>query len=665
MRKSARKRQLPPETHSSALPLLCLCAAVAFSTAIAGQFTWIDHVEIEQGGYRLTGPGDFERLWTLSLEEYIERHAERGELAGGYYRPVYALSITADWWLWRDRAWLYHVENIAWHCLVVCLLYTLGRLLLASTGHGDKAAFWSALLFAVNPLGVHSVTWISGRKDTMCAAFGLLALLIFLRICSPSIDKQQSQRTTSLRWLLVPFFLALSIFSKELGFVVPVFASLWWLTRLREPGQQVVLMQGVPPLVSMWLVVVGVLGFRQFGLGGMGLDAQHPSDSFLNNVATYATLWVSYATRVFFTLSPTIADRWPVARELGLWETAALAALAAATLATIWGLWRRSMSALLTAWFGIWMLPASGLMPLRHLYAERYLYPASWGLIAMAVLLVFAIPRKGIWSTGMRTTTLSLYVIVLGTATLIANRHWQDDESLFRHATAQDPKYAEGLSGLASISLTNEKYKEAVAFAERAIQSGNDRQHASYWSPFITYTTLGLAQYNLGDGEAATAAFQNAIDSHPGNAIGHYHLGLARQAVGDLAGAEKSFRQALTLQPTDFLSASNLGYVLLQTSQFEACIAILQPLAADHPNDVTNSANLGTAFLMSGDFSSAEIQFKNLVDATEDAANLAKLAWAEWKLGKKSAAKDHWIKANRLRPDHPTVRFVAQMMAEE
>jgi hypothetical protein len=78
---------------------LALAVVLAYGSAIPGDFVWIDHLEIEEGGYRIVQSEDFGSVWNLTLGQYIERHQGIPESRGGYWRPLYALSLSLDWGL--------------------------------------------------------------------------------------------------------------------------------------------------------------------------------------------------------------------------------------------------------------------------------------------------------------------------------------------------------------------------------------------------------------------------------------------------------------------------------------------------------------------------------------------------------------------------------------
>ena len=204
--------------HKRSLHLIALGLAVGliWLTGAGGEFVWIDHVEIEEGGYRVTSVDDFFQVWTTSLDAYLERQHGELETKGGYLRPLYACSISLDWLLWKGNPFGYHVVNILWHGLVVWGLYVLGQQLLGQQKHARQLAFVAALLFAIHPLDMHSVTWISGRKDSMCAALGIFSLIALGKLFESELAGFSLHRTMC--WMLTGIAaLAAALFCKELA----------------------------------------------------------------------------------------------------------------------------------------------------------------------------------------------------------------------------------------------------------------------------------------------------------------------------------------------------------------------------------------------------------------------------------------------------------------
>ncbi len=405
---------------------------------------------------------------------------------------------------------------------------------------------------------------------------------------------------------------------------------------------------------------------RQFLLGGVGLgDVDYPSVSWLANALTSAKLVCCYIFRIIFPADPTIVDRWPLVDSTGPVEI--VAALGLVILLATWLtlLYRRNIVGLMLSWFLIWLLPASGIVPLRHMYAERYLYPASWGLLLLILFVTHQ--RFHVWFKRDEPFHASwiCVAILFAIQTVDASRFWVSDEKLFTHAVEQDPQYAEGLSALALIQYDKGQDAKSLEFANRAIKSGMDPGFRSYWSPFITYSNAGLASLRQGHLDDSLEFFENARDCRPNYVFSYYHLGLVETARGELGAAINRYQTALSIDNEHHLSRNNLAYLFLIRQRYDDCINLLIPTISAEPENRLARTNLATAYLLKKDFSNAEKNFRVLVQQdSKDHINLAKLAWSEFELGDRPAAKKHLAAAKRLAPLDPTVIFVDQQYSQ-
>ncbi len=670
--------------HVQRMAWLALAVAAAFCTAVAGGFVWLDHVEIEQAGYRVTGWEDLGQIWTLSLDEYLERRTGLPQISGGYWRPVYALSMSLDWLLWRNRPWAFHLENLVWHWLVVVGLYVLGQRLFETRDDGERLAFWAAVLFAVHPLGVHSVTWISGRKDAMCAALAIGAIL--------AMDNASHVRARSLRWmaLSIASFLA-AVGSKELALVTPLAgAILLWRRTVSAEASSSAFAVSMPRLAA-WLALCAAAGltilYRISVLGGPGLGATYPAEGVAINVGTFARLWWHYVACVLWPSEPLISDTWPIARRIGITEVVAVVGVLLACAGLAYATWRSWHVADCLWWYVVWMLPASGIVPLRHLRAERYLYPASWGLISAVVLLILEVSRRiaavrkppdparsptggeGFGPAGRAVTqgtAVLLLVVAIALTALTAywNTWWRDDGTLFGRAIALDPSFVEGQMAVAALAAERGEHAQAVDRYRRAIRQAGDRSAARYWSPLVAHSNLGLSLYYLRRYEPALSEFQTALRYRPASAVAHYHVGLAYFALEQYVEAADSYRRSLAINPEDYLCRSNLAVTLLRLAQVDEALAMLGPLVNERPDDAINLGNLASILLLKRRFAEAEPLFDRLVRLRPaEAVHRAKLAWCQSHTGKAQQAQQNLDLAERLDPNNPIVGTIRELIA--
>lgn len=631
----------PPVAQSTTkhdLLWLLLAGVLAFANSTQGKFLWLDHSELEGANYRIVDAEDFGRIWTQTIEEYQARRSgvQVREGQGGYWRPIYALGVSLDWLLWDGSPWLDHVENILWHLATVVGLYLLGNQVFGSTDDGRRAVFWATLLFAVHPLGVHSVTWISGRKDTMCAAFGIAAL-VALGHATRKLETREAGWRRAARWLaLSAVCLLLSIGSKELGFLVPLMATvLFWppLRAVEEVDQRrrTVRLAG---LAVLWATALVMVVYRLGVVGARGLDESYPTDSLLRNLAMTANVAWHYVLRILVPYEVRLSDAWPVVQTIGAGDALALIAFFALAALVAYGWFKGWPWTLGVIWFVIWMLPTSGIMPLRHFRAERYLYPASWGILVAALLLLLPLADKAFAPHGRRVAgvLLTLIAAIFAMKTAFENTYWQNDLSLFGHSVAQDPHHVEGRIQLSRLALERDDDQQAAQLALEALEQMRDRSYVAYGVPYYAHTWLGTALLRLGRPAEALEQFQQALQYFPDSPGGYENMAMAEVAQGNMSAAKEDFLRAVELQPDDVEIRHNLVMTLLQLSEFAQAEAHLEYLVSALP---------------------------------EDAGHRARLAYCQWKLGKQEEARQNLQVARQLNPDDPVVRQVVHLMGQE
>jgi Tfp pilus assembly protein PilF len=637
--------------------ILVAITAVAFVSAIPGQFVWLDHAEIEQAGYRIRDVDDFVRVITEPLDSYAFRDVGKVTSGGGYYRPLYACSISLDWWLWGPEPAWFHVQNIAWHTVLVLLLYRLGSLLAGSSAGGQFAAFWATLLFAVHPTALQSVTWISGRKDIQCAVCSLIAVLTFLT---------SGNRRTAWNCFVCSVALLIALGFKELAVVVPVLLTTTTVFARSETVDSCVLSgdrSRYIALCGMWLAAGGWLVWRFRVTGGLGLNAAPFAGSTSELIGMLARLWTHYVAKVWQPVWPVLSDRWPAT---SLFTLRGAMSAGIVMLATVWTVsaWRRRDPRMIGwLWFLIWMLPAAGLLPLRHLRAERYLYPASWGLLFCGVWYLYDLLQYHVRLRRPLAWCLAFVAVGWTAVTATENRAWHDDHSLFSQALRRDPSYLEGRLALAHWALEQNDYQAAAELSAQALAIAERSANPGYWSPLIARTNFGLALYHLGESERALKQFELAARYQPDATIVRYHIGLAAIALRDFDRAIEELTVARRQQPNDALICGNLAFALLQQQRPQECLDVLLPVLEHPPQRIVDRRNAGTALLLLNRYQAAKTHLQFVMDAPNpEPADLARLAWAHWGLGEVAAARDLLRLAVLRAPQHPTVAYVQRLL---
>ena len=517
-----------------ALLAVILVAAVIFSYQPAWDagFIWDDDEYVTHNPL-LTAPDGLGRIWfsTDSPSQYF---------------PLVYTNFRAQHALWGLDPRGYHWFNIVLHAINALLLW---RLLARLAVPG---AWLGAAIFALHPLQVESVAWITELKNVQSLFFSLLAVFAWLRFVEagdrpwhgrPARDSDSSPRS---RWPLYAAALlchALALFSKTTACTLPAALVLvLWLQRrpidLRRWLQiaPFVLFGFVMGLVSIW--------WERHQQGTVGADFVYgPADRFL--IAARALCF--YLGKLLWPENLTFSySLWTInARSLAAWAWfLPLGVIAAVTLALRRRLGRGPEAALV--FFVATLLPLLGFFMLytfRYTFvADHYVYVAIIGPAALAGAGLARLAER-IRASATAVPALLCGALVLGLSVLTwrQSRMYEDLQTLWETTIARNPDSFMGHNNLGAIHLREGRVDAAVASFERALQIKPDHTHA--------LANLANARLAQGRSAEALALFRRVVEIAPDDAKGHSDLGQAIENAGDPAAAEPHYRRALELDP--------------------------------------------------------------------------------------------------------------------
>jgi hypothetical protein len=425
-----------------------------------------------------------------------------------------------------------HLLSAAWHAAAtLALLAALRRL----TGALWPAAFVAGL-FAVHPLHVESVAWLTERKDAVSALFWFLGMAAYARYAA---------RPGPVRYVPVAAALALGLMTKQIVVTFPLVLLLldWWpLGRLapRGPGRTSparLLLEKVPLLL---LAAAGgvVAVFAQRSLGAVGsLATYRPAWRLANALSSCLlylrdTVWPAHLAAYY---PFRVGDRPP-------WQVAGSAALLAGITAVAF-LLRRRRPALLAGWcwYLVTLLPVIGIVQVgSQSHADRYMYLPLVGLGVAAAWGVGGGPLPAAARPALAVGAVAALAL-LGVAAARQAETWRSPLSLYGRMLAVDPANWMGHHGYALAIEKQGRRQEALEHFRIAA-------HLNGASP-EAQSNYGFALYDAGRTQEAIAQLGVSARVSPENADVHYYLGLLLARTGRVAEAKEAFRAALRARP--------------------------------------------------------------------------------------------------------------------
>ena len=467
--------------------------------------------------------------------------------------PLTWVSLMVDASAYGEDAGGFHRTNVLLHTINVVLLYFVIRQL---TGDGLKSAFVAAL-FAVHPLNVETVAWVSERKGLLSTCFGFVSLLGYVYYA-------RRRRTGWLLFSLLAYVLSLA--SKQMLVTLPILLLLldgWPLRRAAsgtsqsdgEPlvsgrssetqpeagvaGWRPLIVEKIPYAVIAAVFCLIAFEAQRRGEAIESLERLPVSWRLGNAVVAYGL----YVRRIFW---PTgLAAHYPH-------PGSSLSLLSVIVSGCLLGLatWiafrqRRRRPYLLVgwSWFLASLLPVIGLVQIGgQQMADRYAYVPTIGVFLAVSWLVPSLLPARTWKPVVLLFGSGIVLVCLSLTSWVQAGHWQNGLTLFQRALAVTENNA------------------------------------------VAHINQGTALLDRGRRSEAIEQYQAAIAADPDSFLAHNNLGMARLGGGEYVEAEANFRKALQIRPKSALAQVNLGIVHCLNDERKQGVKLFQDVLREYPD---------------------------------------------------------------------------------
>ncbi|MGP8201341.1 MAG: tetratricopeptide repeat protein [Limisphaerales bacterium] len=577
--------------------VLVVATLVAYGPALPAGFVWDDDLYVANNPLLAASDG-LRRIW-FSFESPSQ------------YFPLTYTTFYVEHALWGLNPAGYHLINILLHTANALLLW---RLL---TRLRVPGAWLAAAIFALHPVQVESVAWISERKNVLMGFFFLLTLLAWIKF----IDAQCRHPWRS--YALALLFYALSLSAKTTACTLPAALLLiLWLEKMPVNWRR---LAQVAPFMAMGIGM---------GVVSMWWERHHqgpqPATSIwigpVERVLVASRAPWFYAGKLLWPANLTVNyPRWTISTSDPRAYAWLLASVALGVV--IWRArrWTGRGVEVAVAFFVLTLSPLLGfIMVYTFAYsfvADHYQYLACIGPMALAAAgIEIGLGRVAAGKPFFRPVVCAALLMTLGALTWKQSGMYADTETLWQTTLRRNPNSLLAHASLGAAALENGRTDEAIAHLQKVLEF--DPKFAG------VHYDLGASFFRLGRMDEAIAQYRKELEINPGFALTHNSLAeaLAREGKADEAIAE--YQKALAIEPDMASANDDLGVILLKKGMVDEAIAHLQKAVQLGPAFIGEQKNLGIAFAKKGQLKEAMVSFQKAVETDPpDAETCNDLAW--------------------------------------
>jgi len=592
--------------------LLIALVFIAYAPVFGAGFVWDDESHLTKNPC-IVGPLGLKGIWTSTQAVY------------------YPLVLTTFWVLHKFvglNPLPYHILNVLMHAGSAVLLWRLLRQL------GVHGAWLGAALWALHPVMVQSVAWVTELKNTQSCLFYLLSIIFFLSWEAQARVTRVVRINTTLMFALSLTCFVLATLSKPSVVMLPVVLALciWWRrgTVGWKDGVPLVPFLLVSAFASAWTIWE-----QKFHASAFGPEWAQTWPERL--IIAGRAIWFYLGKLVWPHPLIFIYPRW----EIHSWQWMAYLPLLAATLGLIvlWALPGRAGRALFfaAAYYLVSLFPVLGFFSVyffRYSFvSDHFQYLASMGPLALAGAAIATLVGR------FCETPLEL------ASDTDALQSSSDDIGVARRRLFLGSL---GCSILL-LSLAFLTWQQTTAYHDLiTLYTRTLAKNPGCW---MAHYNLGIALHDHGETDQAITHYRQAIELRPDYAEAHYNLGRLLAEKGEFNDAINHYEATLAINPADTEAHNNIGATLFQAGRVDDAIAHYQEALAVRPDYAEASCNLADALLSKGDMDGAITHYRTCVAVLPNHTDAQyNLASALLRKGRFDEAIIHYEKALELLP---------------
>ncbi|MSU25131.1 MAG: tetratricopeptide repeat protein [Opitutus sp.] len=596
--------------------LVFVTTLLAYLPALSAGFIWDDQ------------PGHVTRPDLRSLDGLVRIWTEPG--ATQQYYPLLHSAFWLEHRLFGDAPFGYHLINLLLHATAACLFAAVLRRLAV------PGAWLAALLFALHPVCVESVAWVSEQKNTLSLVLYLGAALAYLRF---DCDRRSSHYACS-----TIFFIA-ALLTKTVTATLPaaLLVVFWWQRgRLSFRRDALPLL---PWFAGSALAAVATAGFEHTLIGAQGADFS--LSGLQRGVLAGRVIWFYLGKLLWPADLIFVYPRWTIEATTPWPWVFPFAALALLGALAWWS--RRSRGPLAAALlFSGSLFPALGFIDvypfIYSFVADHFQYLPSLALFALVAAGLTRLPPA-----GLRASAITL-LLLLGSLTFQQTRIYRDLFTLYEATIVQNPDAWMAHNNLGVALVEAGRTEEALPHFEQAIKLRVNYAEGK--------NNLGDALNRLGRSREASPHLEHALRLQPNYAEAHNNLGVAFMATNRPADGLAQFATTVRLKPGYAVGHRNLGRAIARSGRTTDAIPHFARAVQLDPGYAVAHLDWAIALTLTEDYSKAFPHFDAALEL-DPASPDAHLAYGRALVatGRLDDAISHYKRALELKPNSAETHF--------
>ncbi|MBU1851227.1 MAG: tetratricopeptide repeat protein [Candidatus Omnitrophica bacterium] len=556
--------------------LIFTAVVVCYGNTLTAGFIWDDQF--------LIGRNPIIRAPLLSFYIFKQDIANSGGTFTIYYRPLQMLSYAIDYRVWGMNPFGFHLTNVLLHFLnAVCAFFLTKKL----TKRGPIALL-AAVFFAIHPAHAGAVSYVSGRADLLLFLAAFLSILCFVLF---------RERKSPVYLAGSTVFFAAALLSKEIAMIIPVLILLTDVMLSRDPREDN-LWCHIP---NFFLVACyAALHHCVFG-SRYGVLMDYPS--FSRNIVSCLRMMKEFFGLGIIPLGSYMRRSANGAENILPFYIATGAAI---IILARYLKDSRKQIAYSLMFFTTALLPLFFVMRYFQVFAEHWMYMASYGLFFFEALVLIGLYRQsGKFGRVLAVSLIITGVCAFSACTIHQNRYWREDCSLSDRILEYSENDRAALHYKAVSTFQKGQEQQALDIAAR--YAGSNRHDPMPWY------TKGRLEFAAGNVKTALSDFQTAVGIDPSYANGYLGMAFVAFAQKNTEKGIDHLKEALRINPSHREALMLLAATYLSTEDYQKAAETAKDAKKVNPYGYNVLLNLGTAYTRLGKTQEGACQYLEAV----------------------------------------------------